>query len=121
MTAWRKWKRVDVSLMLFSAFSTLRGMIEHEIEKALDSEKIVRLINVTIKFCHLGNVIYDESPEAPPEVLKDMGANYVKTSEDGKILRDIKYKKFESDNIMDDLKFTCISLEDLVLPTTWTS
>lgn len=94
-------KRIpDALLSIFN----LRRIIEHEIEKALHSKKMVGLINVATKYRHLGNVIYYESPEAHPIVLKDMGTNYNKTSEDGMILRDITYKKINSHDIMNDIK-----------------
>lgn len=62
-----------------------------------DTETVQDMVKVFSQYQHLGNLVYYESEDAAPRVVRDMGAFYANPEEEQDILRDIPYvpvKKF---------------------------
>lgn len=62
-----------------------------------DTETVQEMMKVFSQYQHLGNLVYYESEDAAPRVVRDMGAFYANPDGEQDILRDIKYvpvKKF---------------------------
>jgi hypothetical protein len=69
-----------------------QGKLEHLVESAETNEKLTGLFGVLSQYIHMGNLIYYESQDAKPLVLKDMGAFYKNTAGATNLFRSIKYK-----------------------------
>jgi hypothetical protein len=70
----------------------LQGKLEDLVESTKDNENLGGLLGVLSKYIHMGNLIYYESEDAKPLVLKDMGAFYKNTAGETGLFRSIKYK-----------------------------
>lgn len=62
-----------------------------------DTQTVQDMVKVFSQYQHLGNLVYYESEDAAPRVVRDMGAFYANPEGEQDILRDIPYvpvKKF---------------------------
>lgn len=77
-----------------------QGKFDELLQGAKNNESLVGLLGVFSQYRHMGNVIYYESEDAEPLVLKDMGAFHKNTKGATNLFRSIKYKPVE--NPMDE-------------------
>uniref|UniRef100_A0A7S2URJ2 Fungal lipase-type domain-containing protein n=1 Tax=Attheya septentrionalis TaxID=420275 RepID=A0A7S2URJ2_9STRA len=69
-----------------------QGKLENLVDSTKENESLSGLLGVLSQYIHMGNLIYYESEDAKPLVLKDMGAFYNNTKKETDLFRCIKYK-----------------------------
>eukprot|EP00978_Attheya_sp_CCMP212_P040054 scaffold214731_cov46-Attheya_sp.AAC.2 len=68
------------------------GKLDNLVESTKENKSLRGLLDVMSQYIHMGNLIYYESEDAKPLVLKDMGAFYKNTKKETDLFRCIKYK-----------------------------
>ncbi len=84
-------KGVPIPWILKRLFNT-RERLDNALEDVKNSETIDDLVGVLSQYVHLGNIIYYESEDAEPRVLRDMGAFHANSDKKKDIFRDVKYE-----------------------------
>ena len=70
----------------------VQGKLEDLVAGAKDNESLVGVLGIFSQYRHMGNLVYYESEDAKPVVLKDMGAFHKNTKGEKNLFRNIKYK-----------------------------
>lgn len=74
----------------------MQGKVEDMVQNAKDNESLKGLLGVYSQYRHMGNLVFYESEDAKPMVLKDMGAFHKNTKGEKNLFRSIKYKNVKS-------------------------
>jgi len=74
----------------------VKGKLEDMVDGAKDNESLAGLLGVYSQYRHMGNVIYYESEDAKPVVLKDMGAFFKNSKGEKNLFRSVPYKPVKS-------------------------
>jgi len=83
----------------------VQGKIEDLISDAEEMEAVAGLLSVFSQYRHIGNIVFYESEDARPRVLKDMGAFYKNTAGEKNIFRSVKYVPFKGDIMTEFMKW----------------
>ncbi len=77
---------------LLKRFLNTRMGLDEAVKNGKESDTIQDIVTVLSQYVHLGNIIYYESENAEPRVLRDMGAFYGNSQKKNDILRDVQYE-----------------------------
>jgi len=77
-------------------FLDVQGKIQDLVEGAKNNESLAGLLGVFSQYRHMGNLVFYESEDAKPLVLKDLGAFHKNSKGEKNLFRSVKYKPVKS-------------------------
>ena len=77
-------------------FLDVQGKMQDLVEGAKDNESLAGLLGVFSQYRHMGNLVFYESEDAKPLVLKDLGAFHKNSKGETNLFRSVKYKPVKS-------------------------